>query len=162
MGEGSADPKRELLRHVLATVAYRAGKAVRNAPSEFGEFQAGSGARTPSQILAHMGDLFDWAFSIAIGKQSWHDSKPLAWDKEVERFFAALKRFDEFLVSGEPLHAPPEKLFQGPLADALTHSGQISLLRRMAGAPVKGESYFAAEILIGRVGEEQTSPSHEF
>jgi hypothetical protein len=160
--ESAGDPKRELLRHTLATLAYRGGKAVRQAPEGFAEFQAAEGVRTPGQILAHMGDLFDWAFSIAVGQQKWHDSKPLPWAQEVERFFAALKKFDDFLASGEPLHAPLEKLFQGPIADALTHVGQINILRRLANAPVKGESYYVAEIETGRVGADQAAPKREF
>ena len=146
----------------MATVAYRGGKAVRNAPEGFADFQAGEGTRTPGQILAHIGDLFDWALSIAMGQQKWHDSKPLPWEQEVERFFSALKKFDDFLASSEPLHAPSEKLFQGPVADALTHVGQINILRRLASAPVKGESYYVAEIQTGRVGADQTKPKREF
>jgi hypothetical protein len=157
-----SDPKRELLRHMLATLAYRGGKAVRNAPAGFAEFSPADGVRTPGQILTHIGDLFDWAFSIAKGKQAWHDSKPLPWENEVERFFAALKSLDDFLASSEPLHASAEKLFQGPIADALTHVGQISILRRIAGSPVKGESYYQAEIVSGRVGPEQAVPKREF
>ena len=157
-----SDPKRELLRHTLATLAYRGGKAVRNAPAGFAEFHAAEGVRAPGQILAHVGDLLDWALSIAMGKQAWHDSKPLAWENEVERFFATLKSFDDFLASGEPLQASAEKLFQGPIADALTHVGQISILRRITGSPVKGESYYEAEIASGRVGPEQAAPKREF
>jgi hypothetical protein len=174
--ESDSDPKRELLRHTLATVAYRAGKAVREAPSGFADFHAGEGVRTPGQILAHIGDLFDWALSIAKGKPAWRDSKALPWDKETERFFAALKSFDDFLVSNATVEAPLEKLFQGPIADeapleklfqgpiadALTHVGQLAILRRLARAPVKGESYFAAEIVAGRVGAEQATPKREF
>ena len=160
--ESDSDPKRELLRHTLATVAYRASKAVRNAPAGFTDFHAGEGVRTPGQILAHIGDLFDWALSIAKGKPAWRDSKALPWDKETERFFAALKSFDDFLVSNAAVEAPLEKLFQGPIADALTHVGQLAILRRLARAPVKGESYFAAEIVAGRVGAEQATPKREF
>jgi hypothetical protein len=156
------DPKRELLRHTLATLAYRGRKAVGNAPDGFAEFQAGKAVRTPGQILAHLGDLFDWALSIAMGQQKWHDSKPLPWEQEVERFFAALKKFDDFLASSEPVHAPLEKLFQGPVADALTHVGQIGILRRLANAPVKGENYYAADIETGRVGADQAKPKGEF
>jgi len=151
-----------LFRHTLAALAYRAGNAVRNAPDTFGEFHGAEGLRTPVQIVAHMGDLFDWALSIAKGKQTWHDSKPLPWRKEVERFFAALKSFDDFLASGALVEARPEKLFQGPVADALTHVGQLAILRRMAGAPVKGENYYKAEITVGRVGEDQAKPKLEF
>ena len=158
----NCDPKRELLRHNVATLAYRGGKAVRGAPEGFAVFHVDEGLRAPGQILAHIGDLLDWALSMAQGKREWHDSKPLPWEKEVERLFAALKKFDDYLASSEPLHVAPEKLFQGPIADALTHVGQIAILRRMAGEPVKAENYFVAEIVVGRVGAEQTKPKKEF
>jgi hypothetical protein len=157
-----SDPKRALLRHALATIAYRGGKAVRNAPANFADYRCSETSRTPGQILAHIGDLLDWALSIAQGKQAWRDSGAQNWDQDVERFFSALKAFDDFLASDQPLAALPEKLFQGPIADALTHVGQIAMLRRMAGTPIKGESYFAAEIAVGRVGREQALARKEF
>lgn len=156
------DSKRELLRHTVATLAYRGGKAVRNAPAGFAEFHAGEGVRTPGQILAHIGDLFDWALSSAMGQEKWNNAKLQPWEQEVARFFAALTKFDEFLASGEPVQVPLENLFQGPIADALTHVGQIAILRRMAGAPVKGENYYVADIKVGRVGADQANPNHEF
>jgi hypothetical protein len=158
----TADPKREFFRHTLATLAYRGGKTLRNAPAGFSDFRAGEGLRSPGQILAHIGDLLDWGLSIAQGQQTWHDSSPLPWEQEVSRFFAALKGFDDFLASRQPVQVPPEKLFQGPIADALTHVGQIAVLRRMAGAPVKGENYFVATIEVGRVGADQATPKREF
>ena len=162
MTQSNADPKRELLRHALATLAYRGGKAVRGAPEGFAVFHVDEGVRAPGQILAHIGDLMDWGLSMANGKREWHDSKPLAWEKEVERFFAALKNFDDYLASSEAMHATPEKLLQGPIADALTHVGQINILRRLGGEPVKGENYYQAEITVGRVGAEQAKPKREF
>jgi len=158
----SSDPKRELLRHALATVAYRGSKALRNAPAGFSDYRAENGVRTPGQILAHMGDLMDWALSLAIGKRAWHDSKPLAWEKDVDRFFTSLKEFDDYLASSQQVHAEPEKLLQGAVADALTHIGQIAMLRRIAGEPLKGESFYEAEIIRGRVGVDQAKPRREF
>ncbi|PYT62452.1 MAG: hypothetical protein DMG35_07515 [Acidobacteria bacterium] len=158
----SPDSARQLLRHTLATVAYRGGKALRGAPEHFSSFHIGDKTRTPAQILAHMGDLFDWALSIARGNQTWHDSTPLPWNTEVERFFATIKKFDEYLASPEPLHASAEGLFQAPVADALNHIGQIAMLRRLAGSPIKGENYFKADITAGRVGAEQSAPQREF
>jgi hypothetical protein len=158
----AANDKRQLLRHTVATIAYRGGKAVANAPDGFNSFRISDGSRTPEQILAHIGDLFDWALSIAKGKQTWHDSKPLPWDDEVARFFATLEAFDSYLASDNVLNAPEEKLFQGPIADALTHVGQIAMLRRMAGGAIKGENYFRAEIEVGRVGPQQATPRKEF
>jgi hypothetical protein len=152
----------DLLRHTLATLAYRGGKAVRDAPETFAEFRPSPGGRTPVQILAHIGDLFDWALSIAEGAERWRNASPLAWDQEVERFHATLRAFDEYLASGRPLNVPAEKLFQGPIADAFTHVGQLAMLRRLAGAPVKGENYFVADIALGRTGPDQSNPKREF
>jgi hypothetical protein len=156
------DDKRELLRHTVATLSYRGGKAVSNAPEGFDQFRAGETTRTPGQILAHIGDLLDWAVGLAKGEQVWRDSTPLPWEQEIARFFDALREFDDCLASEAPLGVPAEKLFQGPIADALTHVGQITLLRRMAGAPIKGENYFKAEIVVGRVGPEQSTKRVEF
>jgi hypothetical protein len=158
----SEDQKRQLLRHTVATLAYRGGKAVVSAPDGFSAFRVDDTTRTPGQILAHIGDLLDWALSLARGKQAWHNSTPLAWADEVARFFGALEAFDSYLASDNELGCSAENLFQGPIADALTHVGQISMLRRMAGGPVKGENYFVAEIETGRVGPEQSSKRREF
>jgi hypothetical protein len=151
---------RELLRHTLATLAYRAARALGDAPESFAGFD--EAGKTPAQILAHMGDLFDWALSLAEGRQRWHDSAPLAWTEEKQRFFAALHAFDAYLTSGERQHAPLERLFQGPVADALTHVGQIAMLRRLAGCPIAGENYYVAEIAAGRVGVDQPAPVRTF
>jgi hypothetical protein len=152
----------DLLRHTLATLAYRGGKVVRDAPERFADFRASAAGRTSVQILAHIGDLLDWALSIAEGQQRWRNASPLTWDQEVERFHTALRAFDEYLASGKPLHASAEKLFQGPIADAFTHVGQLAMLRRLAGAPIKGENYFVAEIAVGRTGAEQAQANREF
>jgi hypothetical protein len=156
------DPTRQLLRHTVATVAYRGGKALRGAPESFASFKIGDSTRTPVKILAHLGDLFDWALTLARGAQAWRDSNPLPWNEEVKRFFASLQKFDDYLASGESLHVSVEMLFQGPVADALSHIGQIAMLRRLATAPIRGENYSKAEIVAGRVGPEQTAPRREF
>jgi hypothetical protein len=151
-----------ILRHTVATLAYRAGKALRGAPPEFAVYRANATSRTPAEILAHMGDLFDWALKMADGKHEWHNSQPLAWDQETARFFSALEAFDRRLASAEPLAFPAEKLFQGPIADALTHTGQIAMLRHMAGCKMRAENYVKADISVGRVGAEQSPPAFEF
>jgi hypothetical protein len=156
------DPDVPMLRHTLATLAYRAGKALRGAPESFGDFRAGEGGRTAVQILAHMGDLFAWALTMADGEAVWTDAAPLPWDREVARFFAALERFDARLQTGRPLANPATKVFDGPVADALTHTGQLAMMRRLAGAKIKGESYFRADIVTGRVGIDQAAPRREF
>src|SRR3954447_23980317 len=152
------DEKRAFLRHTLATIAYRGGKAVRGAPDSFAAFRAAPTSRTPAQIVAHLGDLFDWALSIAQGTERWHNSEPLVWDREVARFFDTLQRLDAHLASDAPVAAPPERIFQGAIADALTHVGQLMMLRRAAGAPVRSENYYRADIVAGRLGPEQTAP----
>ena len=154
------DPKRELLRHALATLAYRATRALEDAPASFGGFN-GAG-RTPAQILAHMGDLMDWALSMAEGRQTWQNSEPLPWEEEKQRFFRSLAAFDGAVTDTDPLHAEVERLFQGPVADAINHVGQIAMLRRLAGSKMRGENYYLAEIAIGRVGEDQANPVRSF
>jgi hypothetical protein len=156
------DAKRELLRHTLATLAYRGGKAISNAPDHFATFRVYETTRTPAEILAHIGDLLDWALRTAQGEQIYKRSSPLPWEEESARFFAALKALDSCIASNSPLSCPAEKLFQGPIADALTHVGQLTLLRRMAGARIRGENYFAAEIEAGRVGADQSTQRMEF
>ena len=160
--DAAADARRELLRHALATLAYRGGKAVRGAPDAFAAFHLAATSRTPVQILAHIGDLLDWALSLARGKEAWHDSPPLAWADEVSRFYDGLARLDAQLASGDPRGASLEQILQGPIADALTHVGQLNLLRRLAGSPVRGENYLRAAIASGRVGPEQEPPRREF
>jgi hypothetical protein len=154
------DEKRELLRHTLATVAYRAARALEGAPDHFAGFSAAG--RLPVQILAHMGDLFDWALNMALGQERWRDTQPRAWAEEQQRFFESLQTFDAFLATGGPLHAPVEQLFQGPVADALTHVGQLAMLRRLSGSPIRGENFFVADIKAGQVGAAQPAPLKTF
>jgi len=144
------DPKREMLRHTLATLSYRASKTFRDAPPHFADFRVGEESRTPAEILAHIGDLLDWALSIVRDEQQWNNAEPRPWEAEVERFHAALARLDDYIASDAPFGGTPERLFQGPIADALTHVGQLAMLRRLADAPMRGENYYRAE--IGRIG----------
>src|ERR1700722_6110361 len=157
-----ADPARRLLRHTVATIAYRGCKAIRGAPDTFADFHASPDTRSPGQILAHIGDLLEWALLTARGQQQWNQSAPLPWRQEVHRFFAALEALDDYLASDSPLETTAEKLFQAPIADALTHIGQIALLRRLAGDPVRAENYYVAKIATGTVGADQPAPVKEF
>ena len=152
--------KRELLRHTVASLAYRAARALDGVPDSFATFD-GCG-RQPVKILAHMGDLFDWALSAVQGSERWHNSVPLPWPEEKARFFAALKAFDDYLASDQPIHASAEPLFQGPIADALTHVGQIAMMRRLAGSPTRGENFFVATISAGQVGADQPAVVQPF
>jgi len=153
---------RTWLRHCLATLAYRAAKTLRDAPPGFGGLQLDEPtAMTPGRVVAHMGDLMTWSLSMSQGREAYHRSTPGEWDAEVERFFGALGALDAYLASDAPLHAEPARLFQGPIADALTHVGQLATRRRLAGSPVRGENYYVAEIVTGRVGLEQAPPVRE-
>lgn len=149
-----------LLRHTLATLAYRAARAIEGAPKSFAAFD-GAGRR-PDQILAHMGDLFDWALSMANGHSRWHVSTPLPWSQEVERFFATLSAFDDRILAAEPFQAPVERLLQGPIADALTHVGQLAMMRRLAACPMRGENYYVAAIEPGQINSSQPEPVQPF
>src|SRR5438067_10017801 len=145
------DPTTRLfLRHALATLAYRAGKAVRGTPVAFADYRASEGSPSPREILAHMGDLMDWVLSQLEGRQKWNNSTPLEWPAEIARFFAALTAVDQHLAAGKPIAFEPGRMFQGGIADALTHTGQLAMLRRLSGHKMKGESYAQADIQVGR------------
>jgi hypothetical protein len=162
MTDGDGDAARELLRHTVATLAYRAGKVLRDAPAGFGGFSPGPTSRTASEILAHIGDLMTWALGLCRADHAWRDSPVGFWDDEVARFFDGVAALDRYLESNGPLMSSVERLFQGPVADALTHVGQLALMRRLAGGAVRGENYFVADIAAGRVGADQESPRREF
>jgi hypothetical protein len=153
-----------MLRHALAALAYRSAKVLRGAPGGFEKVRAAPTTRTAGEVLAHMGDLLEWAVAAADGDSQRRPPRQSArsWDREIARFFSATKALDDRLAAGAPLSFPPEKFLQGPLADALTHVGQLSTLRRIAGSAVRGENYFAANIVRGRVGMEQEPPAREF
>ena len=158
-GPQSASP---LLRHALATLAYRGGKAVRGAPASFSGFRVAEGSRTAGQVLAHINDLLAWALHLVEGRQVWANSTAGAWEEDAAKFHAALERLDARLADPEPLGCTENKLFQGPIADALTHVGQIAMLRRLAGVPMRGENYYKADIEAGRVGPAQAASRVEF
>jgi hypothetical protein len=154
------DPARQLLRHTVAALAYRAVRALEGAPDHFAGFaEAG---RLPVQILAHMGDLFEWSLSISLGREQWHTAQPRPWAEEKARFFSALKAFDDFLASDAAIEAPIGRLMQGPVSDALTHVGQLAMLRRLSGSPATGENFFIADVTVGRVGADQASAVQAF
>ena len=136
---------------MVATVAYRGGIAVVDGPESFAGFRATSTTRTPGEILAHIGDLLEGSLYLLKGEMVYLTSTPLPWKEEVTRFFLAVKNLDSFLASDAPLACPVEKLVQGPIGDALTHVGQIVMLRRMAGHPIRSGGYFTAEIVAGEV-----------
>ncbi len=154
---------RTFIRHALATIAYRIRKPISDVPDAFPNFRIGESSRSPVEILAHLGDLMEWSLSMVNGTNVWKTETPNEeWSKEVERFYRTLRQFDNYLASDEPLHAPLERLFQGPIADSLTHIGQLGMLRRLVGTPIKGENFFIANVAIGNVGKEQGVPVREF
>jgi hypothetical protein len=150
------------VRHLAATLAYRAAKVLRDTPPGFGAATFGPAARRPVQIVAHLGDLMAWAVTLARGEQVWKAEGSEDWDAEVTRFFDGLAALDRELAAGASFAGSLDKLIQGPLADALTHVGQLAMLRGMAGAAVRPESYARAEVVAGRVGPDQAPPGREF
>lgn len=153
----SEDLSRDMLRHMVATVAYRGGLAVSGAPLDFAALRISEDVRAAGEILAHIGDLLVGSLHLLKGDLVNLSSSPLPWGEEVSRFFSAVESLDAYLESGAPLACPIEKLIQGPVGDALTHVGQIVMLRRVAGSPARAESYFTAKIIPGQVNEESFS-----
>ena len=155
---------RQFLRHATATIAYRGAKALRGAPPEFALFKAGPTSRTPLELLAHIGDLLEVSAARLRGPTQWKEATPDSWDKQIARFHAALESIDQALASDAPIEVPLDKWYQGPFADSLTHIGQLAMLRRLSGSPMKGEAYFYADIRPGHVGPDQppANPQYEF
>jgi hypothetical protein len=147
----ASNAKTDLLRHFLATLAYRCRKVILGAPQNFGDFDAGHGVRKPSEILSHMSGVLLHAHSFLAAQESAR--MPLgAWEEEVGRFFRILSELDKSLKSGLQWNGrTEEQILQGPLADAMTHVGQLAMLRRMASSPIPKESFDEAAIRPGDV-----------
>jgi hypothetical protein len=158
----SIESSQPVLRHMAATLAYRAAKVLRDVPPGFGASTFGASTRRPVLIVAHLADLMAWGVTVAEDRVAWKAEGGDQWDVEVERFFANLAALDRALLTATLPPGAAEKLIQGPLADALTHVGQLAMLRGMAGAPVRPESYARATVTAGRVGADQAPPGREF
>jgi hypothetical protein len=152
---------RAVVRHLIATLAYRAAKVLRDAPPAFAQASFADSTRKPVLIVAHIADLMAWAITLTRGEYVWKAEGSGDWTTEVGRFFDNMAVLDRELASSAA-DVSIEKLIQGPLADALTHVGQLAMLRGMAGAPVRPESFARAHIIAGRVGQDQAPPAREF
>jgi len=151
-----------ILRHLAATLAYRAAKVVRDVPPEFASTSFGATTRRPVLLVAHLADLMSWAITMVQGDVKWKAEGTDHWDVEVKRFFSGLFILDRLLEKATLEDSAVDQLIQGPLADALTHVGQLAMLRGMAGYPIRPESYNRAEVVRGRVGIDQAPPRREF
>jgi LSD1 subclass zinc finger protein len=159
-GAMSTDPntERTILRHLLATMTYRATRTFQNAPSEFGTFRAHGTSRTPVQILSHMADLCDWALSMVKGAETWRDAVPQHWDAELSRFYSSVRNLEDYLAGPSHITCSVCRLIQGPIADAIAHVGQLAMLRRISGNPTHAENFYKADIEAGQVGPNQPAP----
>jgi hypothetical protein len=156
------DAARELLRHTVATLAYRAEKVLRDVPDGFAEFRLSANGRTALEILGHMADLMEWGVRFTAGQNVWRPGEATSWEASRNRFFLGLAALDAALAGPVPASYPFGTIFQGPIADALTHVGQLSMMRGAAGLAVRPESYARAEIRAGRVGLDQSAKRTEF
>jgi len=156
------DEARRVLRHTVATLAYRAEKVLRDAPDGFAELRLSPSTRTALEIVGHMCDLMGWGERMARGTYHWEPLPPGRWSETVDRFFTTLAAFDTALAEKPPTTFTAEVIFQGPVADALTHVGQLAMMRGTMVAPVRPESYARADITVGRVGRDQSSLRAEF
>lgn len=153
-------PATRTVRHYLAALAYRFHKAVAGAPDGFGDFAAGHGVRTPREIVHHVNGVLGYAEVIARTGEpiGWYEVPHLDWEGQVKLLHGVMGELDAALAAGgadpEQLH----RLLQGPLADAMTHVGQIAMLRRMAGSPIPAENFYLADVEVGRVGADQPDP----
>lgn len=151
-----------MIRHTVATLAYRAEKALRDAPPGFAEFRPSEHSRSALALVGHLGDLMEWAERMARGEARWQAVPQSSWTAATDRFFRGLAALDVALMENRPESKRYEVIFQGPIADALTHVGQLTMMRGMVGAPVRPESYARARIAEGRVGRDQDGERSEF
>ena len=151
--------KRELLRHFLAALAYRTQKALRDAPKDFGDFDPGEGVRTPAALLRHMTSVLGYARTHFVGGSYRPEPLP-SLPEEIARFHAMLEDLSQHLAAGTPLlqNATEESLLQGPFSDAMTHAGQLAMLRRLHRSPVAPENFIVADIKAERLGPQQPTP----
>ena len=154
-----SDDKRSLLRHFLAALAYRTQKALRGAPEEFADFCVTDGVRTPAELVRHMTSVLGYARTVFVGGEYRPEPLPTLND-EVERFHEMLKHLARYIDDGAPMlnGITPERLLQGPFADAMTHAGQLAMLRRLFGSPVPPENFIVADIQADRLGPDQPAP----
>jgi hypothetical protein len=152
------DDKRHMLRHFLAALAYRTQKAVRGAPEDFAGFKAGNDVRTPQELVRHMTSVLGYARTFFIGGEYWPDPLPTFRD-EIERFHAMLADLRTHLEAGTPLNGlTEEQLLQGQFSDAMTHAGQLAMLRRLYGEPVRSENFIHAAISPENLTPDQPDP----
>ena len=151
--------KRALLSHVLAALAYRTQKALRGAPAGFAEFDAGSGVRTPHELICHMRSVLGYARTFIIGGQ-YDRPKPVDFDADIEAFHEVIEDLSHRLMNGEQLNGITEEvLLQGPFSDAMTHAGQLAMLRRLHSAPVHPENFIFARISDAHLTRDQPEPA---
>jgi hypothetical protein len=153
------DAQRALLKHFLAAIAYRAQKALRGAPDSFADFKAGVNVRTPHEIIWHMAGVLGYARTF-FQPGVWQPDRLDNFDDEIRRFHLVLEGLGSLLEQETPRNGITlEQLLQGPLADAMTHVGQLAMLRRLAGSPVCPENFIYAMILAGNVSPDQAMPA---
>jgi hypothetical protein len=153
------DDKRHMLRHFLAALAYRTQKALRGAPASFADFAAGGGVRTPHELVLHMDSVLGYARTFFAGG-SYRPQRVDDFGRQVELFHAVLQQLAYHLAAGDRLHGvTPEQLLQGPFADAMTHAGQLALLRRLAGEPVAPENFIVAAVSADNLSPDQPPPA---
>jgi hypothetical protein len=153
------DDKQSLLRHFLAALVYRTQKALRDAPAEFGDFRAGEGVRTPAELVRHMTSVIGYSRTFFLGGQYRPEPLP-SLQEEIIRFHLMVEDVAGHIEAGTPLAEgmTEERLLQGPFSDAMTHAGQLAMLRRLAGVPVPPENFIVAEITAERLGINQAEP----
>ena len=152
------DRDRELLRHFLAAIAYRTQKALRDAPEHYATFSAGHRARTPTELIRHMTSLMGYVRTFFEGGTYKPDPLP-AFEQEVERLHGMIEQVGELLASGAKCSITTEQLLQGPFADAMTHVGQLAMLRRLADTPIAPENFIHADIRADRLHADQPRPA---
>jgi len=150
---------RHLLQHFLAALAYRTQKALRDAPQGFDAFTAGENVRSPHQLLWHMTSVIGYARTMLRGG-TFSPPGLATLEEEIVRFHDTLRALhDDFGDESLTAQISDEQFLQGPLSDAMTHAGQLAMLRRMFGSPVASENFIFAAVHTDNVSASQAEPA---
>jgi hypothetical protein len=150
--------QRSMLKHLLGAIAYRAQKALRDAPDSYADFHAGMNVRTPHELVRHMTGVLGYARTLFVGGV-WRPRMLPTFGEEVARLHEVMEDLGRLIETGDAPTIRPEQLLQGPLSDAMTHVGQLAMLRRLAGAPVAPENFVFAKVDANNLGQHQPPPA---
>ncbi len=135
------------IQHFLKVLSYRFEKAIHNAAESYPKHASGHGIRTPLELLGHMNGVLEFAIS-SLKNQPRRNIPEQSWQEQITLYYEKLKELNQLMQENSFDTDTLERILQGPLADAMTHIGQLAMMRRLANSAIAGENYFAADMSL--------------